>query len=379
MPADIGRSNVVIPEEYIQDIITGMLADSAVMQLAAHVPMSRGSARQPVLALLPQAAFVSPRDTGLKGLTYASWDGIELIAEAIATIVPVPEDVLDDANFDIWGAIQPSISTAIAAQVDAAALFGVGAPSTWPAGGIFSFAQAAGNQLVEASVAGQDLAEDLNQIMGMVESDGFDPDGFVVRRPLKRALRGLRDAVNRPIFSPSLTADQLDNLYSERLTYTSLGWPQHVANAFVGDWDMAILGIRSDMTFKILTEAMLQNPDGSTAFNLPQQDMVALRCVTRLGFAIAKPASATSEIPTYRSTGATTFDATHATDPAAAWAVNQFASLTVTSGGSTGVVASNTATALTIGAWTGGTPANGQAFAVGEANRAPFAVLLPPA
>lgn len=66
----------------------------------------------------------------------------------------------------------------------------------------------------------------------------------------------------------------------------------------------------------------------------------------------------------YTSIGATTFDATTATDPSATWAVNALAGMTVMSGSSEAVIQSNTATAVTILSWTGATPTNGAAFTV---------------
>lgn len=73
-----------------------------------------------------------------------------------------------------------------------------------------------------------------------------------------------------------------------------------------------------------------------------------------------------ASISSYVSVGATTYTATTATDPGAAWAVNQYAGKTVTAGGSTGVVLSNTATVLTLTAagWTGGLPAAATVFTI---------------
>lgn len=50
-----------------------------------------------------------------------------------------------------------------------------------------------------------------------------------------------------------------------------------------------VYSIREDIIYKVLTEATIQNPDGTIAYNLAQQDMVALRCVMRLGVAVLNP------------------------------------------------------------------------------------------
>lgn len=302
----IDRSDVVIPDEYINEVVQVATQKSAVMQLVRTVRMARGTATMPVTSLLATASWVNPADTGQKPVSYMQWTGLHLTAEELAVIVPIYENVLDDATFDIAGDAQDSIAEALAQAIDKAVLFGTGAPASFPAGGVYTNAVAAGNDIVRGAIAGQDVAEDLNVIDGMVEDDGFDPNGFVMRRGMRGKLRGLRDSVGSPIFAPGsgsqpgLQMKELDNVYGLPTTYTNLGFDgtpaeadsnDPAADAFVGDWNMAILGIRRDVSFKIFTEGVVQNPDGTIAINLMQNDAIAIRCVMRAGFVIAKPAS----------------------------------------------------------------------------------------
>jgi hypothetical protein len=54
---------------------------------------------------------------------------------------------------------------------------------------------------------------------------------------------------------------------------------------------MAVLGIRQDMTYKVLDQAIITDDTGQVIYDLPQQDMIALRVVFRAAFATAQPVS----------------------------------------------------------------------------------------
>ena len=59
-----------------------------------------------------------------------------------------------------------------------------------------------------------------------------------------------------------------------------------------GDFNQLVYSIRQDITYKLFTEGVVQNTDGSIAYNLMQNDMVALRAVMRLGWEIPNPINA---------------------------------------------------------------------------------------
>jgi hypothetical protein len=58
---------------------------------------------------------------------------------------------------------------------------------------------------------------------------------------------------------------------------------------FTGQWNQLVWAMRQDITFTIAREAVIQDNSGAILYNLFQQDMVALRAVIRLGFALPNP------------------------------------------------------------------------------------------
>lgn len=285
----VGRDDVsaLIPEEVASEVLEAAVEQSAAMTLLRRVTMSNQQTRMPVLAAMPIAYFVTG-DTGLKQTTEQQWKNKYLNAEEIAAIVPVPEAVLDDASFDIWGEVRPRLAEAIGRTLDAAIFFGTNKPSSWPTD-IAASCVAASNIFTRgtSTAAAGGIAEDINQVMGLVESDGYDVNGFVTRTTYKSRLRGARDTTGQKLLDVSTTT-----IEGAPLVYAMKGlWPTGGSSAelFAGDWTEAILGVRQDITFKILDQAVIQDNVGVIQYNLAQQDMVALRVVARFAFQVANP------------------------------------------------------------------------------------------
>lgn len=271
-----------IPEQVSNAILTSLATTSVAMTRMTQIPMGTNQTRMPVLAALPTAFFVSG-DTGLKQTTEIGWDNKYLNVEELAALVPIPEAVLGDAGFDVWGSIRPLLEGAIARALDAAILFGTNKPASWP-DAIVPAAVAAGHTVARgtASAANGGLAEDVNQLMALVEADGFDVNGFVTDRPFRGRLRSVRATDGQKLMDVS--ANELEGV---PVSYAAPGlWPTGLSAAelVAGDWGQAILGTRQDITYKVLDQAVIQDGTGAIQFNLAQQDMVALRVVARFAY-----------------------------------------------------------------------------------------------
>src|SRR4029450_5794929 len=109
--------------------------------------------RSPVLSLLPQAYWLSS-DTGLKQTSEAAFQGLDLTAEEIAVLIPIPEAVLDDASYDVWGELRDPIAQAIAVKLDAAIFAGTEKPASWPEAIIPAAIAALNTSQIGATAAG---------------------------------------------------------------------------------------------------------------------------------------------------------------------------------------------------------------------------------
>lgn len=286
------NAEALIPLEISNEIIKEVPLSSKLLPLMKRLPnMSAKQRTMPITSALANAYFLNG-DTDNKKTSNAEWGKLTLTAEELAVIIPIPEAVLDDSTFDIWGEVKPQIVEALGLAIDDAILFGTNKPASWPEA-IVTQAKAKSHSV--AAGTGLDIASDIigeGGIMAKVEADGYKVNGFIADSTFQATLRDLRDKNNNPIYIPALTVGAPDTLLGRRIDYDNSGmFATDEALMICGDFSKAVYSIRQDVTYKVLTEAIIQNTDGSIAYNLAQQDMVALRCVMRLGVQVAIPAT----------------------------------------------------------------------------------------
>ena len=280
--ADLGGG--LIPTEYATQIIQNAPKQSVMLTRARTIAMSTRTRVQPVLDSKPLAYWVGG-DTGLKQTTKMKWSGLTITAEELAAIVPIPEAVINDAGIPLWDEVLPRLQAAIGYKVDQATLFGVDKPSSFPEG-VVPQAITAGNTVTESA----DLAKDVASLGQKLAEEGFSMNGFASQPGLNWKLVGLRNANGTPIYVPSLAQDAPSSLYGYPLNEVDNGaWDTTKAVLLGADWSNFVVGLRQDITYKMLDQAVITDDNGKVILNLAQQDCVAMRVVFRVGFQIANP------------------------------------------------------------------------------------------
>lgn len=293
---DRSGADTLIPEERSREIIQGTIAQSAVLSRGRKLPnMSSRTYKMPVLDMLPLAYFVNG-DTGQKKTTKMAWDKKFIVAEEIAVIVPIPEAVLDDSDYDIWGEVRPRIEEGFGKVIDGAVLFGVNKPDSWR-NDLVSSATSAGSVVTLGSADNMyDKIMGEDGVIAKVEDSGYFVNGHMADISMRAKLRGLKDTTGQPIFKSDMQSATPYLLDGSPMNFPNNGsFDKSKALMISGDFSQLVYSIRQDITFKLFTEGVVQNTDGSIAYNLMQQDMVALRAVMRLGWEIPNPINSLKE------------------------------------------------------------------------------------
>ena len=295
----ITRTNAeaLIPEQVSRQIIQETTTRSIALQLGNRMSdMVRKQVKMPVMTGTVSASFVNG-DTGLKPTSFMTWDKVYITAEELAVVVPIPEAVLDDADYDIFGEVRPRIVEAFAGAIDAAVFHGTNKPDSWP-DGIVPGAIAAGKV---KEVTG-DLYQDINGedgVIAMIEESGISVTDYVGALQLRAKLRGAVDASGQPIFRMAYSNGTAGAMVYE-LNGSPVTFPENgaldgtKALLLAGNFQYMRYAMRQDLTYKILDQATITDADGKVILNLAQQDCVALRAVMRLGWALPRPVNVVS-------------------------------------------------------------------------------------
>ena len=137
--------------------------------------------------------------------------------------------------------------------------------------------------------------------IALVENSGYFVNGHMADISMRAKLRGLKNTNGDPLFKSDMQSNTTYSLDGSPMNFPNNGsFDKSKALMISGDFSQLVYSIRQDITFKLFTEGVIQNTDGSIAYNLMQNDMVALRAVMRLGWEIPNPINSVQENKTKR-------------------------------------------------------------------------------
>ena len=290
----ITRTDVPIPTEEVGELLKVMPEESVLLKRARRQPMSTKTVKQTIMTTFPDAYWVDG-DTGLKQTTKQSFAQPTMTAEELAVIAVVPDAVIDDSSLPIWATLRPYLAEAIGKKVDQAAIYGIDKPASWPlalvpgaiAAGVITPGNLAATPADGRKDAGQ-LVADLG--LKMARSAGASLSGLIAQAGTSWELDRIRDADRRPIYdgvAGALRGVPFDELKNG--AWSSVGTGDTAVPLIGVDWSQVYIGIRQDITVKMLDQAVISDAAGKVIFNLAQQDAKALRVVFRVGYQAVMP------------------------------------------------------------------------------------------
>ena len=278
--------DTLVDTQVADEIFAGVIKQSKVLSMFRRLPnMTSDKTKLRVLDSLPIAYFVDETNkNGRKNITKMAWKDKFINAAEIAVIVPIKENLLNDLSIDLWAQVRPRIEEAFAKKIDNAVINGTDKPTDWIDGLITQIESANANAEESAN-----FYSDINDAMVKVEESGYEVSGLLGGVGLKGKFRMLLDTTGQPIQNTEIGA--LPKAYLDNGT-----WDKENQVLVLGDFNQAVYAIRQDVTYKVLTEAVIQDPDsGDILYNLAQDDMVALRVTMRLGWQLPNPVNALNE------------------------------------------------------------------------------------
>lgn len=293
---DISRAEVatLIEEAYNHTLLDAAVAGSTVLSAFPRVSMGTKTTHLPVLATLPEAKWVGESATapeGVKSKSQITWANRTLVAEELAVIIPVHENVIDDATVSVLEEISTRGGEAIGRKLDQAVMFGVDKPASWVSEPLLQAATTAGqtHNVTSGAANESDLVGAVNKVSEKIALAGWAPDTLLSSLALRYQVANLRDAQGQPIFRD-------ESFAGYRTFFNRNGaWDPDLAAALVVDSSRVRIGVRQDIQVKFLDQATITN--GDEVINLAERDMVALRLKARFAYVLGNSATPMGNAP----------------------------------------------------------------------------------
>lgn len=265
------RTNVDLPAEVSNVILSKVQESSKVMSLARQMPLPGRGAAINVLLSDPTAAWAG--ETEAKAVSNPTVATKILRGYTLAVIVPFSNQFRRD-EAALYDAIVEKLPDALGRKFDETVFFGTAPGSDFD---------------TLANVTAQSLASDVYQGLVAADTDialhGGISNGYIFSAQGKGLLLGAVDTTKRPIFTYDATSRDIPRVLGQRTEVTKAafksGNPSTIG--FAGDWNQAVWGMVDGVKINFSEDATLKLADNSE-INLFQQNMFAVRAEIEVGF-----------------------------------------------------------------------------------------------
>ncbi|MFR4003117.1 MAG: phage major capsid protein [Romboutsia timonensis] len=261
-----------VPTEIAKEVIKNIVSQSTAFKVCKHVPMSSDKKVLPMLSDTGSAYWTEEGEeiqTSIHG-----WEYPELEAKKLAVIIPFTKEKYEDSVISVMEEIKQGISDAFTKSIDSAIFFGTNTPfDTNIVGSVLE-----GSKIENSGK----LDMDISDAMSKIEASDLVVNGIIAPNSVKATLRTLRDSNGNALVVPGgATGTQI---YSTPIHIpTSKVWDDSKASSIVGDFNRAVIGTRSGITYEVLDQATVGG------INLAERDLLAIKCTMRFGFKVVDP------------------------------------------------------------------------------------------
>lgn len=264
------RTNVDLPADVSEVILSKVQESSKVMSLARQMPLPGRGAAINVLLSDPEAAWAD--ETDKKKVSNPSVATKTLRGYTLAVIVPFSNQFRRD-EAALYDAIVEKLPDALGRKFDETVFFGAAPGSDFD---------------TLANVTKQSLASDVYQGLVAADTDialhGGISNGYIFSAQGKGLLLGATDTTKRPIFN-AVTEKGIPVVLGQRTEITKAafksGSPSTIG--FTGDWTQAVWGMVDGVKINFSEDASLTLADNSV-INLFERNMFAVRAEIEVGF-----------------------------------------------------------------------------------------------
>ena len=279
----------LITPEIQQEVIDDIVRESVVLKHFTRLPNMTSSQREIRIAdTLPLVYWVEG-NTGFKKTTNLEWANKRIVAQELATIIPIAINNVRDTAIDIWSEIRSKVVQDMHRKIDQAIITGEDKPPMFRASLIDTIINAGASILTT-----NNFVNDTDLSMAKVEASGYIPNAIMGGVGLRSDLRKVTDSTGQPIYASWL--DGLEKIYVENSS-----WDSNKAKYIIGDFSKCVYAIRQDVEFEMFTQGVVSDPStGNVVYNLMQQDMIAIRCTMRFGWEVPNPVNILQPDPLVR-------------------------------------------------------------------------------